>query len=304
MKGQMKLEGKKQVNHDFFGYLPCKWDIKFEGGSISPIQEFDQVSAVIDKYKDKEGFIYPEDAQQIRSDLSSLPDMFTFEPPSPFFQYVYTSHVLCLRDTEADIRKGSGAFLIYLLAYLFGVRLQFKGWWHDGRIPVKSTHNIHPTKKTVEKFLSHCYQLWKGWPATEQKLITNILYMHSRAPSYEWDWEQFMIEYTVFDGCWKLTEIIHKLPRPKHPKRFTVLCKKFSIPYDKTLIAEIVQLRTDLLHETLWSGGQPCTATDGPGLAASFHLRRFNQRLIPAIFFGYDTPYVRTPWWIMGTFSF
>lgn len=303
MKG-LKVEGKKQVNHDFFGYLPCKWDIKFEGGSISPIQEFDQVSAVIDKYKDKEGFIYPEDAQQIRSDLSSLvPDMFTFEPPSPFFQYVYTSHVLCLRDTEVDIRKGSGAFLIYLLAYLFGVRLQFKGWWHDGRIPVKSTHNIRPTKKTAEKFLSHCYQLWKSWPATEQKLITNILYMHSRTPSYEWEWEQFTFGYMVVDGCWRLAKQQYNLPKGSHEERINVLCRKFGIPLNEALVKNIVELRNKLFHETLWDNSQPCTATNGPGFAASLHIRKLNQRLIPAIL-GYDTPYVRTPWWIMGTFSF
>lgn len=292
------------MNHDFFGYLPCKWDIKFEGGSISPIQEFDQVSTVIDKYKDEEGFIYPADRQQIRSDLSSsLPDMFTFEPPVPFFQYVYTSHVLCLRDTEVDIRKGAGAFLIHLLAYLFGVRLQFYDWWLDGRVPVKSTHNIHVTHLTVEKFISCCYATWKSLDEEQQNRIINILYMHSRSPSYEWDWEQFMIEYTVLDGCWKFAEPLFGLKKGKHKERINVLCQKFGIPLNEKLITDIVTLRNDLFHETLWDKSQPCTAPNGPGLAASLHIRKLNQRLIPAIL-GYDTPYVRTPWWIMGAFSF
>lgn len=78
---------------------------------------------------------------------------------------VLASHELRLSDLviAEDLRKGPGAFIIYLLAYLFGTRLQFHDWLFDGRIPIRSTHNIHFTKATAENFLSHCYRAWLGW---------------------------------------------------------------------------------------------------------------------------------------------
>ncbi len=292
---------------DFFGYLPYESQISFTGGKVSPRQDFHDVVAWVNKHSNLDGFLYPPNEQQLRTDdISSEEWQAVPNTQRPALLHrIPPSHELCLDSlAEAeDARKSSGSFIIYLLAYLFGVRLQFCDWWFDGRIPVKSTHNIRPTKKTVEKFLSHCYQLWKSWPATEQKLITNVLYMHSRAPSYEWDWEQFTIEYMVVDGCWRLAEQQYNLRKCGHKERINVLCRKFDIPLNEALVKNIVELRKNLFHETLWDNSQPCTATNGPGFAASLHIRKLNQRLIPAIL-RYDTQYVRTPWWIMGTFSF
>lgn len=292
---------------DFFGYLPYESQISFTGGKISPRQDFSDVVAWVNKHTNLDGFLYPPNEQQLRmADISSEEWQEVPNSQRPAFLHrIPPSHELCLDSlAEAeDARKSSGSFIIHLLAYLFGVRLQFYDWWFDGRIPVKSTHHIHLTKKTVEKFLSHCYQLWKSWAMAEQKLITNILYMHSRVPSYEWDWERFMIEYMVLDGCWKVASILNKLQAKAHKERIRILCQEFGIPMDEKLITDIVTLRTDLFHETLWDKSQPCTATNGSGFAASLHIRKLNQRLIPAIL-EYDTPYVRTPWWIMGTFSF
>jgi hypothetical protein len=293
------------MKSDFFGYIPYRFTVEFNDGKISPVENFDEVTAWVDKYRNQDGFIYPPiEKRVVLSDSGNKEEVPNSERPA-LLHRIPASHMMSLSfyEDREKIRKGPGAFIIHLLAYLFGVRLQFYDWWFDGRVPIKSTHNIHISEKGIENFVSHCYQTWKTWPEDAKTLITNILYMHSRSPSYEWDWEQFMIEYMVFDGCWKLTEMIHKLQRPKHAKRFNILCEEFGILYNKTLIGNIVQLRNNLFHETLWSGGQPCSATDGPGWASPFYLRKFNQRLIPAIL-EYDTPYVRTPWWIMGTFSF
>lgn len=284
--------------------MPCKWEIEFEGGRISPLQEFDQIAGVIGEYTDEEGFIYPEDGPIIKARLpNSLADMFSFERQVPFFQYVFASHVLRVHDYDVDMREGIGPFLIHLLAYIFGVRLQFCRWWLDGRIPVKSMHNIITTKETVESFLSHCHQVWKDWSPEDRRLITNILFMHSRAPSYEWDWERFTIEYMVVDGCWRLAAQRYRLPNYRHEERISRLCHQFGIPVEDGLVKDIVELRNDLFHETLWNKSQPCVASSGPGLAASLHIRRLNHRLIPAVL-GYESEYVSTPWWIMGTFYF
>jgi hypothetical protein len=195
------------VIRDRFGFLPCDWTIKFNGGEISPIPDIYKVRKRVEKCANPDGFLYPPHSYTVRlhprtnkrlrkvhgSDRPAL-----LHPVPPSHELGLTASV-----TQEELRKGPGAFLIHLLAYLFGTRLQFHDLWFDSRIPIRmgQTHNIHPNEATVEDFLSHCYRVWQGWPANERKLITNVLFMHSRAPSYEWDWEQFTIEYMVFDGC-------------------------------------------------------------------------------------------------------
>jgi len=294
------------MKSDFFGYLPYGLTVEFKEGKISPVENFDEVAAWIDKYKNQDGFIYPPIEKRVWLDIKygNKTEVPNSERPA-LLHRIPASHKLSLfsSDDEEKIRKGPGSFIIHLLAYLFGVRLQFYDWWFDGRVPIKSTHNIHFRQTVVENFISCCYETWRKWCEPKQKLITNILYMHSRSLSYEWDWEQFMIEYTVLDGCWKLSKSLYNLKQCKHKDRIRVLCEEFGIPTRGKLIQDIVQLRNDLFHETLWDKSQPCTATDGPGFASSFHLRRFNQRLIPAVL-GYRTPYIKTKWWHMGTFCF
>jgi len=292
---------------DFFGYLPCDWIIEFNGGRISPIAEFDKVTTWVAKSTNQDGFIYPPIERQMKWDMSTkkyLGEVPKSKRPA-LLHRIPASHKLCLYSLgEAeDIRKGLGSLIIHLLAYLFGVRLQFFDWWFDGRVPTKSTHNVHFTKETVENFISHCYQTWSNWDEEEKKLIINVLYMHSRVPSYEWDWEQFMIEYMVLDGCYNLAKRLHGFVAKKHQDRIKTLCQKFGIPLKEELISDIVQLRNDLFHETFWDRSLPCTASSDSAFMSSYHLRRLNQRLIPALF-AYNTPYVKTKWWHFGTFSF
>lgn len=302
------MKDEKKPNRDFFGYLPHAFTINFDGGKVTPVSEFDYVTESVNRYINQDGFMYPPIEKRVTRDIFQDGDWEEIpksERPA-LFHPVPTSHELnlySLKETE-NLRKGAGGFIMHLLAYLFGVRLQFYNWWFDGRIPINRTHNIHLKRETVGKFVSFCYHTWRTWPKDAQKLITNVLYMHSRAPSYEWEWERFMVEYMVLDGCWKTASKLNKLQAKTHHKeRIRVLCQEFGIPLDEKLITDIVTLRNELFHETLWDKSQPCTAPNGPGLAASLYIRKLNQRLVPAIL-GYDTPYIRTPWWIMGTFSF
>jgi hypothetical protein len=61
-------------------------------------------------------------------------------------------------------------------------------------------------------------------------------------------------------------------------------------------IEEIVRLRNDLFHESLWDKGQPCSVASSTGFQQEFNLRHINQRIIPALL-GYNTNYINTPWW-------
>jgi hypothetical protein len=282
---------------DRFGFLPFEYSIEFEGGSISPVSNYDEIRALVEEHTYDDGFLYAHLTRRV-SELDEKTEKKW--PPSSTYQ-IPASHELGLSSggTLEELRRGPSGFIIHLLAYLFGVRLQFRDWWVDGRIPIRSTHNVHITKTVAGDFLSHCYQIWRRWPERNQKLVSNLLFMHSRAPSYEWDWERFMIEYIVFDGCWNVSGLVAR----KHRDRIMILCDKWDIPADATLVDNIVNLRNDLFHETLWDKSQPCTAVSNEAFMQTYNLRRLNQRLIPALL-GYNNSYVRTNWWTLGTCLF
>jgi hypothetical protein len=294
---------------DRFGFLPCDWTFEFSGGEICPIPEIDEIRRRVAAYTNEDGFLYPPLSYRVRLDLKTdqvLGRIPGTERPAHLHP-VPPSHELRLRlpSTLEEARKGPGAFILHLLAYLFGIRLQFHDWWFDSRVAIRmgQTHNTYPNKAAAEHFLSHCYRVWVSWSAEEQKLITNLLFMHSRAPSYEWDWEQFAIEYMVFDGCWKLARRRHAVPDVPHNHRVKAACQRFGIPCDDILAKKICDLRNELFHETLWDGSQPCTAVKTDAFMCSDHLRRLNQRLIPALL-GYNNEYVKTEWWSLSSFLF
>lgn len=294
---------------DRFGFLPCDWTIKFDGGEISPIPGIYKVRRRLEKYTKEDGFLYPPLSHRVHLDLKTgkVLRKIPGTERAALLHRVPPSHELHLRvsGTTNEVRKGPAAFVIHLLAYLFGIRLQFHDWWFDSRVPIRmgQTHNIHFYTATVEDFLSHCYATWQGWSSEEQKLITNVLFMHSRAPSYEWDWERFAIEYMVFDGCWKLARQRYGVQDAPHQDRIKKACERFGIPIDNGLVRRIVSLRNDLFHETLWDGSQPCTAGSADASQQPYNLRRLNQRLIPALL-GYNNRYVHSIWWSLSARSF
>src|SRR2546425_2333073 len=293
----MNHAGQKE-SVDRFGFLPYQDAIVFDGGRVSPVAEYDKVLACVDEHTHEDGFLCPPLERRINESGEQVPRT---ERPA-HLHHVPASHELLLyaNGTKEDLWKGPGAFVIHLLAYRFGLRLQFHDWWFDGRIPIRLTHNIITTHATMEHFVSHCYWTWKGWPKERQKKFTNVLIMHSRVPSYEWDWERFMIEYIVFDGCYKLAE---GPQRAGGAQRFDFLCNQFGIPSDSDVVQKIVGLRNDLFHETLWDNSQPCTGVSESAFMQSYYIRRLNQRLIPALL-GYMNSYVQTSWWFHGSFSF
>jgi hypothetical protein len=294
---------------DQFGFLPCDWTFKFDDGEIRPIPEIEKVREVVDEYTNEDGFLYPPFSYRARLDWKTgevVEKISRTERPAHLHQ-VPPSHELCLRvsGTIEEARRGAGAFIIHSLAYLFGIRLQFRDWWLDSRVPIRmgQSHNIYVHNSVAEHFLSHCLTVWKSWSDKEQKLIINLLFMHSRAPAYEWDWERFAIEYMVFDGCWKLLQRQNGFRTVRHEDRLKAVCDKFEIPYDEELGRRIVDLRNNLFHETLWDRLQPCTTASVDAFQQPNNLRRLNQRLIPALL-GYNNQYAHSIWWSLSARSF
>src|SRR4029077_12273475 len=91
-------------------------------------------------------------------------------------------------------------------AFLFHTRLQFADWYYDGRIPIDWVGKTVLNPNQLGKYLSSAYKIWAAWPPEEQKRFTNILYMFSRRFAYEWEWEEFMIQYIIMDACWNISD--------------------------------------------------------------------------------------------------
>ncbi len=300
---------KSGVQSDLFGFLPVKLSASFNDVKIEPVPDFDEILEAIVKDSHQDGFMYPPLSQQWRVNpktLKKIKRVPRTKRPAHIYRVPYSHQLTIVTASGAkDLRTTEGGFLIHLLGYLYGVRLQFHDWWVDGRMPVKGQHNISLTDQWAAEFLSEGYRTWKGWNGEQQKLMTNILFMHSRALSYEWDWERFMIEYMVFDGCCRLAKTLNRrLKLSNHVKQMINLCKHYGIPVkNEQHIKKIVRLRNGLFHSTLWGDGQPCTAVEHDAFRVPYDLRRLNQRVIPALL-GSRIHYIQTPWWLLGTFRF
>ena len=131
---------------DRFGFLPCDWTFKFDAGEIRPLPEIEKVREAIESYTNEDGFLYPPLSHRARLDwktgevLEKIPGT---ERPAHLHQ-VPPSHelYLCVSGTVEEARKGASAFIIHLLAYLFGIRLQFHDWWFDSRVPFEWVRHI------------------------------------------------------------------------------------------------------------------------------------------------------------------
>lgn len=293
---------------ELFGFLRYSKTIRFKGGEISIMDGYEDACKWIEEYAHRDGFIYPPISHTVEFDsitgkeVRKIPKT---ERPSLLHKLPISHKVIIEQPiSKTNVREADASFLVHLLSYVFGTRLQFKDWWFDGRIPIKPTLNIHIIHSTIEDFVSNSYQTWKKWTDKQRKWFVNILIMYSRAPSYEWDWEHFIIEYMVFDGLFKLAERLYGCHAQTHKERFKAICNKFGIQFNKDLIERIYKLRNDLFHQSLWDRGQPCTGkVNSDAYFQPLHLRRFNARLIPAIL-GYNTPFIKTKWWYMGTSAF
>jgi hypothetical protein len=274
-----------------FGFLPFEGTIEFAAGKIVPVSAFYDNLKAIKKSLHRDGHLYPPIQKQQRTDV--LRGNVTRTIPKtkrPAFLYrVPSSHEIYITSSfnEPNIRKGSAAFVLHFLAFIFGTRLQFSDWFVDGRIPVRD--NAAASRVVIDpsdsgRLLDMAYRVWSRWPKPERTRFTNILYMYSRTSAYEWDWERFTIQYMILDACWKMAEHLWKLTSVPHEERIRVLCQELSVQLNIKDMdpKKIAALRNNLFHETLWHGGQPGGAGRQP-FYFDIAMTDLNQRIILAI---------------------
>lgn len=299
-----------------FGFLPIEKNIRFWGGSIRVLDGYKENAIVVRAMTNADGFIYPPIQATMKAteeiiggniapeeqwDWKEVPQS---QRPA-LLHSLPASHEIVLDDElkQDEFRRRDGAFLMYLIGYLYGYRLQFSSWWFDGRISLKNTHNIYVSDDAASQFISKSYRAWKQWPQDIQRRFTNLLYMNSRLESYEWDWERFTIAYMVFDGCYKHAKTMAHVQDCSHSRRLQEMAKVCGLYFDRSVSNRIVNLRNDLFHEALWDGGQPCSGGGQDSFSLTEFLRGINNRLIPALL-GYPTDYIKSRWDRLGTCEF
>ena len=243
-----------------FGFLPYKQELNFDAGKIVPLPEFDEALKFVEKRVDEDGYLYPPRETDFISDSNGTRIVPTKRPARLFS--LPPSHELNITyKPEPDIRQGSAGFIIHFLAFLFGTRLQFDDWYFDGRVPVCAQHAMVVTvtnRYNAERYLDQAFKTWAAWPELEQRRFINILYMFSRTCVYQWDWEEFIIQYMVLEALWRMGEQLFALRANRHEDRARILCAHFSYDVEKWIdIEELARLRNDLFHETLWHGARP-----------------------------------------------
>ena len=264
---------------DKFFFLPVKRRVDFQGGSLFPLDEFD------------------ERMEAIKAEVDTHDGHFYYHSPLPPFQ-LPASHMLEITDPlMGNFRDEDGAFLMQLAGYLFGYRLQFHDWWIDGRLPInRNTHAVVFHNDASGSFFSRAYACWKTWDEKSRKFFPDILYAHARAPSYYWEWEQFTFEYTVLDALFRHAVDINALTKGGfHGDRIRRLCSKYGLQQHEDIFTEIVKLRNDWQHEARWDGKRPGSDTEQRGYHLNMCLRSINQRLIAAML-DFEGEYTASDW--------
>jgi hypothetical protein len=285
---------------DTFGFLPIDRTITFDDGVIQPAPSLPADIALIKQTTHRDGHLYPP--------LIHDAALYVFEPwgeaterPAHLYR-LPVSHVLRLDSIpiENTFRLGDGSFLMHFVGLMFGYRLQFGDWWFDGRLPMFPRHwRVPPPLNREGALLSDGYRLWRTWPPPERTRFTNLLYMHVRSVTYEWDWERFAVNYMVFDGCYRTAVALGLVAQARnHAARLDVMLQWLQMPPNNQVMSDLVRFRNDLFHEALWDRRQPGGGSmTGP--AQADHLSRINDRLLFGLA-GYRGPYLTVPWWVIG----
>src|SRR5207237_4626138 len=132
-------------------------------------------------------FIYPpivvtRTTDLVTNETKEVPNTrrpaFTWPVTPPGAGGLPASHTLSCPSPAAGVesRLGPPAFILHLLGYLFGARLQYEGWRVDGRVLVEGGHNIHFNQATAEDFLSRSYQRWSSWSRPDQTDFVTLLF--------------------------------------------------------------------------------------------------------------------------------
>lgn len=293
-----------------FGFLQIPLRAEFLGVSFAPLSDHTEKLEVLQKDANKDGFYYPPQIASYSIDPRTdkiKKKIEQSEKPAKVY-YLPPSHQISIKSPVATEGEPctDEALIIYLLAYVYGTRLQPSKWKFEGRVPVKSVNNIYITNDTCLHFLEHVYTWWRKLTDSQRIKYVNILYAYTRATSLEWDWDAFLHQYMVFDALYnfhlEFKPYLKEL-KPTHKMRFNILCDTYSV-FNEELVNRMYNARNNLFHEAMWvkstiGFGSP----DSDAYQLPFYLATLNAQIISSIT-GYKNEYARCPWWTWQTLEF
>jgi hypothetical protein len=296
-----------------FGFLVEQISGKFSGGSITPLEDHSDRTQWLEESSNRDGYYYPPEEVLYVLDPGTMERKHKL-PRSGRPALLYplpASHRLCLTSPldATNAVSSDDALIIHLLAYVYGRRLQFADWKFDGRVPVRSLGGIHIRPETTLDFLGHSYEWWRSNTLDIRKRLIHILYVFTRGRSLEWEWDEFIHQYMVFDGLYRLHCKLDSAPPKRtvpHKHRIGFMLEAYGIPSppNSDLVQRLCDVRNDLFHEAAWDGETICFGNVGTdAFSLPRHLARLNSRLICGIL-NYRNDYSVSAWWAMGSFSF
>lgn len=284
---------------DRFGFLPERLDVLWEWGQVRTLEQFDKAKEWLTGRLHPDTYYYPPTQHTRRGWPPEEAEVVPNSERPALLHRVPATHELVLSDYDKDesLRTGIAGFIVHFLGFLLGHRVQFDDWWMDGRLPSRCQSDAPPhSAREVSVCLDVAVATWMRADDRAKRVLTNAIFMHNRAPSYEWSWERFIIEYQVFDALFRVAVRVHGVKDPRvHADRFAAFGDAFGLHQDAERIATIVQLRNDLFHETLWVGGTPTGDESEGGYYGAIWLQHINQRMGLAVL-GFSGSYVRSEW--------
>ncbi|MBI9109921.1 hypothetical protein [Maridesulfovibrio ferrireducens] len=287
-----------------FGFLLDKTKITFDGITISPLKEQEEVVRfVFDEFPVANGWIYPpiKKVKLNRNEEKLNIKTEAYEHSIPF-KLPATHQIKFENGNEDDDNRFE--FLILCYGFLHGLYLLKDGYNYLIKTPYKknTAHRFVPNKKDLKIGMSVLNNAHIENTEEIRKYIFAALHWFLISESYERLWEHFEAQYKVLDGVYKIAEkkkiitILKKKDR-SHAKRPILIAKKFGLKIpnwadvkEGTSSSTLSILRNNLVHQALFEG-EPIGYRQ-PKENYRRYFNNFNLNLICAVL-GLNTKHLR-----------
>jgi hypothetical protein len=266
-----------------FGWFPENRQYSTIDLMIRPLPEFEQaITTITDSENIHDDWFYPP-IQLLNNSNKTTPAI-----PTPWFALPAT-HSLDYTGPNGSAKLKE--FLILILGWLKGLKLQPEGWGHFYKVAVKPRKLIDffISEKDIPALLNLTVKFYhkhesNGAAAT----MFGAVHWYLFSQSYSQYFEKLMMQYTVFDTIYNINTTITK-PKSKHTHadRLQYISDILSVPLPKWGVvhagkSELSTLRNELIHEAKFCGEPIGFAVPSAKSNILLELEAFNCRLIAA----------------------
>ena len=149
-----------------FGFLSEPFSMSVATVRIEPLPDYGERRAWYKANAHADGFFYPPQIAHYKRTYDGARGRKLPHTTRPAGVYkLPASHAIEISAPIEQNQPYSDAnFLIQILGFIFGTRLQFEEWRLDGRVPTKSVLNVSIENATRAHFVEHMYRWWRTLP--------------------------------------------------------------------------------------------------------------------------------------------